>query len=271
MLIKDEQLTLDPGDRGLLYGFSLFETMLVKKGRVVMLQRHLERLTGSAAVLDMTLTGVTDLLAARCNEAVERSSVVDGVLRLTVTAGPAEGGEGTVLLSIREGVPYLPDRYEKGFSLLTLGFPRHERSPLVRHKTTNYMENLLGRREALRLGYDEGLFLNTSGNVAEGTVSNIFVVREGELLTPPLEAGLLPGTVRRLVLERATGLGYRCRKTNITLDDLKGADECFLTNSLMGIMPATHLDGTVIGSGKPGPVTLDIIKVYPPVPCFNTK
>ncbi|MFA7466798.1 MAG: aminotransferase class IV [Desulfotomaculaceae bacterium] len=259
-----EQLTLSPRDQGLLYGLSLFETMLVKQGRVIMLQQHLQRLTGSAASIGITIGADRDLLAANSIDAVERTGAADGVLRLTVTAGPADSGMGLILFSVQEGTPYLPGRYAKGFSLLTLCFPRNEKSPLIRHKTANYMENLLGRREALRLGYDEGLFLNSQGNVAEGTVSNIFAVQKGELFTPPPEAGLLPGTVRQLVIELAPLMGYQCREEDITTNDIKTADECFLTNSLMGIMPATSLDGKDIGSGLPGRVTLDLMKLYPP-------
>ena len=259
-----EQLSLHPRDQGLLYGFSLFETMLVKQGRVIMLQHHLQRLTGSAASMGITIGTDRDSLAANSIVAAQRSGVIDGVLRLTVTAGPADIGVGLILFSVQEGIPYPPERYDKGFSLLTLGFPRNEKSPLIRHKSANYLENLLGRREALRLGYDEGLFLNTMGNVAEGTVSNIFTLQKGELLTPPPGAGLLPGTVRQLVIELAPLMGYQCREEDLTVNDIKTADECFLTNSLMGIMPVTSLDGKDIGGGLPGRVTWELMKLYPP-------
>lgn len=254
------QLTLHSRDRGLLYGFSLFETMLVQQGRIIMLRQHLRRLTHSTASLGVTMAADGDSLTAGCIAAVNRTGAADGVLRITVTAGPAEGEPGLTFFSIREGVPYPPDRYAKGFSLLTLGWPRNEKSPLVRHKTANYMENILGRREALRLGYDEGIFLNSLGNVAEGTVSNVFMVRQGELLTPPQEAGLLPGTVRQLILELAPAAGYRCREENFITGDILSADECFVTNSLMGVMPVTGLDGKKAGGGRPGRITMELMK-----------
>ncbi len=254
------QLTLHPRDRGLLYGLSLFETMLVKQDRIIMLRRHLQRLANSALALDITLVADVDLLAANSMAAVKQAGAADGVLRLTVTAGPAEGEPGLTLFSIQEGVPYPPGRYTKGFSLLTLGWPRNEKSPLVCHKTANYMENILGRREALRLGYDEGIFLNSLGNVTEGTVSNVFIVRQGELLTPPPEAGLLPGTVRQLLLKLAPAAGYRCREENFATGDILSADECFVTNSLMGVMPVTGLDGKKAGGGRPGRITTELMK-----------
>ena len=127
----------------------------------------------------------------------------------------------------------------------------------------------MGRREAQNQGYDEGLFLNSRGHVAEGAVSNIFMVRDDELITPPAASGLLPGIVRQLVLERAAGLGFRCREDNFTTRDLRGADECFLTNSLMGIMPVNSLDGVPVGSGKPEPATAALMPLYPPSCCGN--
>ncbi|WP_347490398.1 aminotransferase class IV [Desulfoscipio sp. XC116] len=254
------QFTLHPRDQGLLYGFSLFETMLVKQGRIIMLRQHVQRLAGSAAALGVTVAADGDLLVAGSMAVVKQSGAADGVLRLTVTAGSAEGEPGLIFFSIQEGVPYPPGCYARGFLLLTLGWPRNEKSPLVRHKTANYLENILGRREALRLGYDEGIFLNSLGNVAEGTVSNVFVVRQGELLTPPPGAGLLPGTVRQLILELAPAAGYRCREGNFITGDILSADECFVTNSLMGVMPVTGLDGKKAGGGRPGRITMELMK-----------
>jgi len=259
-----ERVPVDPGDRGLLYGFSLFETMLLREGRVVMLHRHLERLRRSARELGIQAVE-SEQLAHGCLESVRRAGVKVGVLRLTMTAGPGEGGPGTTLFTLREGVPYRPEQYAEGFSLLVLEQRRSEKSILVRHKTANCLENLLGRQEAIEQGYDEGLLLNSKGCVAEGTVSNVFLLEGDELLTPPVDAGLLPGIVRQLVLERAPGLGFRCREEHINVKDLYGADECFLTNSLMGIMPVTSLNGTPVGSGKPGRVTISLMAVYPPV------
>jgi branched-subunit amino acid aminotransferase/4-amino-4-deoxychorismate lyase len=249
-------------DRGLLYGYSLFETMPVKNGKPVLLFHHLERMDRSASELGIRLPGGRAALAALCCDAVGRSGVIEGVLRLTVTAGSGVKEDGCSVISVREAIPYRKDQYEKGVSLMTLHFPRNERSPLVKHKTANYLENLLGRLEARRRGYDEGVFLNTSGRVAEGTVSNIFMVRNGELLTPPVEAGLLPGIVRRLVIEGAATAGLVCKEVNFTRLELQRAEECFITNSLMGIMPVTRLDDLPVGNGKPGPVTLKIAGIY---------
>lgn len=249
-------------DRGFLYGYSLFETMPVKNGQPVLLSLHLERMDRSARELDIGLPGGPAALAALCREAASRSGVIDGVLRLTVTAGSGMGEDGCTIISVREALPYRKCQYEKGISVMTLQIPRNEKSPLVRHKTANYLENLLGRQEARRRGHDEGIFLNTGGRVAEGTASNIFMVRNGELLTPPVDAGLLPGIVRRLVMESAATAGLACKEEHFTRRELQQAEECFITNSLMGIMPVTRLDDAPVGNGKPGPVTLQVAGIY---------
>ncbi|TYO97992.1 aminotransferase class IV [Desulfallas thermosapovorans] len=258
---------MKPGlkDMALLYGYSLFETMLVVRGRPVFINRHLKRMLQSVSELGIKLTYSYDVLAAMCSRALARSGIREGVLRLMVTAGDGGDEGGSVITAVREGLPYPEEQYAKGFALVTLDFPRNEQSPLVKHKTANYLENLLGRRKARLQGYDEGLFLNTRGMVAEGTVSNIFIVQDGILLTPPVEAGLLPGTVRRLVMEYAPRFGYRCMETDLSPGDIKNAGECFLTNALMGVMPVVSLDGHALGGGesaRPGAVTKIIRDMY---------
>ncbi len=249
------------GDAGLLYGCSLFETMLVKGSRPVLLAEHLARMAASARDLGMPLPASPADLAGMCLAAAQRAGT--GVLRLTVTAGGDAGKKGRIFIMMREGLPYRAEQKAKGFALLTLDFPRNEKSPLVRHKTANFWENRLGRGRAQQQGYDEGLFLNTRGYVAEGTVSNIFAVRDGELLTPPVEAGLLPGTVRRLVIDYAASAGLACREAMLTRQELGGADELFVTNSLLGVMPVTVLDGAPVGTGTPGAVTRELMRLYP--------
>lgn len=256
----DCQAVLPLWDMGLLYGFSLFETMLVQNGRPVLLESHLDRMISSARQLGMSLLS-HDELAGMCHYALAKFGLDRGVLRLTATAGTAQQN-GHCIIMLREGIPYTEEQYEKGVALVTLDFPRHEKSPLVFHKTANYLENILGRRQAQRQGYDEGLFLNTRGQVTECTASNIFIVRGDKLLTPPVQSGLLPGTIRRLVLENAAAAGYTGLETALEPLDLRQTEECFVTNSLLGVMPVTSLDDVQIGNGKPGPVTVTIMAMY---------
>jgi len=263
--VSDAQVKLSIKDMALLYGYSLFETMLVTKGQSVFVNRHLKRLVKSASSLGIKLTRSCEELTMMCSQAVACSGIQEGVLRLTVTAGDGGDAAGSTILSVREGLPYRAEQYAKGAALLTLDFPRNEKSLLVKHKTANYLENLLGRQKAQRLGYDEGLFLNTQSMVAEGTVSNIFIVQNGVLLTPPVDAGLLPGTVRHLVIEHAPEVGCACMEAHFNHAYIKDADECFLTNALMGVMPVVSLDSYPLGKeepGKPGSVTKRIGSMY---------
>ncbi|AGL01718.1 aminotransferase class IV [Desulfoscipio gibsoniae] len=256
------KIDINVKDMGLLYGYSLFETMLIKKAEPVFLKQHLKRLISSSAELGMGVCDGHNELMSLCRKAVILSGIKDGLLRLTVTAGNGSCDDGNAIVFVKEGVPYKEEHYSKGFKLITLDFPRNEKSPIVRHKTANYLENFLGRQEANRRGCDEGLFINTQGMVAEGTVSNIFIVNKGKLITPPAEAGLLPGIVRRWVIEYTKELGLTCIEANFTRFDLLQTKECFVTNSLMGIMPVTKVDSAIIGTGLPGGVTRQIMKFY---------
>ncbi|WP_027365115.1 aminotransferase class IV [Desulfotruncus alcoholivorax] len=255
-------LTIDTGDAGLLYGFSLFETVLVKEGRPVLLQPHLQRMAGSAAELELLMPMNTEDLLAMCEEGIEKSGIGEGVLRLAVTAGSDEDKSGKTILTIREGVPYHSEQYEKGFSIMTSGYPRNEKSPLVRHKTANYLENLICRKKAGVLGFNECLFLNTQGHVAECSASNVFVVKENQLITPPVDAGLLPGIVRGLVIDKLAGPACRCIEGYFNYSDLLQAEECFITNSIMGIMPVVAIDRHRVGDGRTGKLTRILMHKY---------
>lgn len=258
----EASLTIDAVDAGLLYGFSLFETILVKGGRSVFLQLHLQRMTGSAAELGLFIPEGIEGLVVMCEEAISKSGISEGVLRLAVTAGSSDDKPGRTILAIRAGVPYHAEQYEKGFFIMTAPYPRNEKSPLVRHKTANYLENLIARKKAGARGFDECLFLNTQGNAAECSAGNVFVVIENKLITPPVEAGLLPGIVRGLVIDKLAGPACRCIEADFNYADLLQAEECFITNSLMGIMPVVSIDRHRVGDGRTGKLTGTLMQKY---------
>lgn len=237
-------------DRGFLYGYGLFETILIKEGRPVFWRLHLERLLAGCAVLGLALPVAGEEPGALVKETIRRNGVSTGVLRLTLSAGPA-GGESTLLLGTRP-LPYSAGDYRRGFRVCFADARRNENSPLVRLKSLNYLENLLARESARRRGMDEALFLNTSGCLAEGSASNLFLVRDGRLITPHEEQGLLPGVVRRVVLEISCGLGLKVEERAVHPEELAAAEECFLTSSLLGVMPLVEVAGRRIGSGRPG-------------------
>jgi branched-chain amino acid aminotransferase group I len=252
-------------DRGLLYGYGLFETMRSYGGRVFRLEGHYRRLSEGAAVLDLPPALTLDELRATVDALLESNGLADAYLRLTISAGPAPddgGASPSVLLVARPLSGYPPDLYQRGMAAVTSATRRNEASPLSRVKSLNYLDNLLAREEARRKGADEAILLNTRGFAAEGSASNVFLVSDGRLLTPGLDSGVLPGITRAAVLELAQEAGIACAEGEVEATTLAGAAEAFLTNSIMGVMPLTRLDGRAVGGGGPGPTTRAIRHLY---------
>lgn len=234
-------------DRLALYGYGLFETMLVDENQVRFSRLHWERLTAGArslAIAAPTWEEWPDLLASfltrRTIDAALEGSHPFG-LRITLTGGNPSKGIPPELLMTTRTIPYTNRQYQDGVTLCVLSQPRNERSLLAGIKSTNYLENLLAKQTAAASGADEGLWLNTQEKVAEGTVSNIFWVREGKLYTPSLASGCLSGTRRAVVLELAAQMSIDLHVGEYSLASLIAAEEIFLTNALMGIMPVRQI------------------------------
>lgn len=257
-------------DRGFLFGYGLFETVRVHRGRTPFLPRHLARLRRSAPVIGLELPWPAEALGALVAEAVERNALAEGAVRLTVTAGPGPatasgGGPPGLVVSARGGEPYPAALYEQGFRAAWASVRRNHRSPLCAVKSLSFLDNLLARREAAERGADEALLLNADGDLAEGAVTNLFFVRGERLCTPARESGALPGVVRGVLLDLVRAdreLGLKVEEGRYGPSDLLAADEAFLTNALLGVMPLVAIDGRPVGAGRPGPVTLRLRLVY---------
>ena len=262
-LVAAERATLPALDRGLLYGCGLFETMRSYGGRVFRLAEHYRRLAAGAELLAIPVPLALSALEGAVDATLARNGLADAYLRLTLTAGPGGAGGPSVVLFAREVSEYPPERRERGMAAVVSGVRRNETSPLARVKSLSYLDNLLAREEARRRGAGEALLLNTQGFVAEGAASNVFLVRNETLLTPSIEAGALPGITRQAVLELAAAEGIGVEETNVTLPDLFGAAEAFLTNSVMEVMPLVSVDGRPLGPGRPGPQTERLARRYP--------
>jgi branched-chain amino acid aminotransferase group I len=252
-------------DRGLLYGYGLFETMRSYGGHVFRLEQHHQRLCEGAALLGLEaplgLPGLREAIGA----VLKRNGLTDASLRLTLTAGPSEAVEPSkaqVVLLAGEPTEYPEALYERGMAAVISPIRRNETSPLSRVKSLNYLDNLLAREEAHRQSADEAVLLNSQGFVAEGSASNVFLVRNGVLLTPSVQSGGLPGITRQVVLELAAAAGLEAKETEVEPGDLFEASEAFLTSSLKEVMPLTRLDGRPVGSGRPGPVSERLRRLY---------
>jgi len=266
-LMPRSQASISALDYGFLYGFGLFETMRAYGGRVFLLDRHLSRLARSAEILGLPI-GVADLKEA-VMATIQANQLSEARIRITISIG--EGGmtpdpntcnKPTVLILAGHYQPYPEQVYQTGFRAVVSSIRRNSQSPLSRLKSANYLENILAREEARKAGVDEALCLNEKGLLSEASMSNIFLVTDGILKTPGQESGILPGITREVVLELASQLGINTLERDIRLDELFHAQEAFLTNSLIELMPLTELDGKPIGSGRPGPLTKRLMVAY---------
>jgi len=266
-LIPRSEASISALDYGFLYGYGLFETMRAYEGQVFRLDNHLRRLTRSAEVLGLPM-GTLNLKDA-VMDTIQANQFGDARIRITISIG--EGGivpdpslcnRPTVLIVAGQYQPYPEEVYEKGFRAIISSIRRNSGSPLSRLKSANYLENLLARQEARAAGVNEAICLNEKGLVAEASMSNIFIVTNGTLKTPGQESGILPGITRETVLELASPLGINTVEDDVRLDQLYHAEEAFLTNSLMEVMPLTEVEGKFVGYGSPGPVTKRLTAAY---------
>lgn len=254
-------------DSGFMQGIGLFETMRAYNGRVFRLDRHLDRLAGSARVLGWTVVPDVDELADNVRQVLSAAGAVDARVRLTVTTGtlhpaPGETPALTIVATAAPGEKYPDECYQKGITALVSDYRQSGSDPTVGHKTTSYFARLASLRLAYALGALESIWLTPEARVAEGAISSIFVVRQEELLTPPLDTPILPGITRASVLELAAELGIAAREAALTLDELRGADEVFVTNSMMEVMPVVRLARGAVGNEKVGDVTRQLAIAY---------
>lgn len=243
---------IDAGDRGMLLGDGVFETLAILGGRPLRFARHLSRLTDGAAMLGMDLPTTAGEIGAAIRALAESAEIEEGSARITLTRGPAPRGvlpppvpTPTLLVTVARGA--VGDTAAIS-AIVAASTRRNDCSPLAAVKSTNYLDAILARREADDAGAHEAIMLNTRGRVAEATAANVFCVIGGEVVTPPVMDGALPGTMRACVME-----AERVAERSLWVDDLRAATEIVLTSSL-AVRPVTMLDGAPVGDGKPGPV-----------------
>ena len=257
-------------DHGLLYGDGVFEGIRAYNGRVFKLKEHIDRLFCSAkAILLQVPMNRAEMMAA-IRETCRRNRIRDGYIRLVVTRGvgtlglnPNRCRNPSVIIIAGKIQLYPPELYQRGMEIITVPTARNLHSALnPAIKSLNYLNNILAKLEANIAGCEEAIMLNAEGFVAECTGDNVFIVQGKELLTPPLAAGALYGITRRTVLDLATQCGLKVSEPNLTRYDLFNAEECFLTGSAAELMPVVKIDGRLIGTGKPGPVTRTLVSKY---------
>ena len=275
-MVAESEATVSALDAGLLLGAGLFETLRTYGGRPFRLARHMARMRASGQFLRIFVRETDDEIAAITARLLEANGLADARIRITATRGPVTEGladdeapRATLLVTAGGQVSYPPELYERGATAVISDIRANESDPLVFHKTTNYLANLLAIRDAHAGGATEALRFNTRNRLAEGAISNVFLVSGGRLLTPPVEDGLLAGITREAALALAAECGIPAEQRSLTIQDMLDADEVLLTNSIMEVMPVVRIEQHEVGPkgdpdrlGRPGPIGRRLAEAY---------
>lgn len=254
-------------DHGLLYGDGIFEGIRSYSGRAFRLKDHIDRLYDSARSIHLKIPISKEEMAKAVVDTLAVNDLKDGYVRLIVTRGAGSLGldprktTDPQIIVIADSISLYPaELYEHGLKIVTAGTMRNHPAALnPRVKSLNYLNSILAKIEGTNAGCLEALMLNHKGEVAECTGDNIFLVRNGELHTPSVDAGILEGITRDAVMELARDAGIKVVERAMDRHDVYTADECFLTGTAAEVIPVVECDARAIGTGKPGPITKDLL------------
>lgn len=247
------------------HGVGLFETLRTYDSRPFGLDRHIERMRESARKLNMPVEDVFDKIPAAVQAVTEANHLQNARLRFTVTPPGAqdEAPDPTLLVMAQETAGYPPELYEKGMTVYIADqYRQSAHDPLAGHKTTCYYPRLIALRQAQTRQCGEAIWATPANYLAEGSLSNLFIVKGGRLKTPPLDTPVLPGVTRAIILDLARQQAIPPDEAPCTINDLLDADEVFLTNAIMEIMPVTRVEKRPIASEKPGAITRKLADAY---------
>ena len=268
--VESDKAGVSVFDHGVLYGDGVFEGIRAYGGRVFRLGEHIDRIFAAAKAIALEIPMMKAGLGAVVVATCKKNGLTDCYIRLVITRGKGNLGispincEKPTVFCIAAGIKlYTDEQYEKGMSVIT-SVQRRNKATIVdpQIKSLNYLNNILAKIEANRAGAAEAIMLNHDGIVTEATGDNIFIVKNGEILTPPVYVGILDGITRRTVIEAAKKEGIPVRETEFTLFNVYNADECFLTGTAAEAIAVTSVDGRTIGSGVQGEVTKRILAAF---------
>lgn len=268
--VPQEEAKVSVFDHGYLYGDGIFEGIRAYNGRVFKLREHLVRLYESAKTLMLEIPMDIDRMAEVVAETCRRNDLQDAYIRLVVSRGRGDLGldpfkcKTPTVVVIADKIQLYPEQfYEQGLSVVTVATRRNAAETLnPRIKSLNYLNNILAKIEAHFAGKPEVVMLNQEGFVVECTGDNIFILKNGRLITPPSHVGILEGITRNTVMDLAERQGIPVEEKVFTRHDLYNADECFLTGTAAEVVPVVEADGRRIGDGSPGQVTRGLIAAY---------
>jgi len=268
--IPKEEALISVFDHGYLYGDGIYETLRAYNGRIFLLSKHLTRLKQSADAVALSLPLPIEKIGDALREALTVNKLHEAYLRIQISRGPGDIGldpalcpAPTMVIITKPFKDYPSELYDKGVPVALVRTRRNH--PLALDpaiKSTNFLNNILAKIESIKAGAYEGILLNWEGYVAEGTISNIFLVKKGIVTTPSLETGILEGVTRDLVMHLARKARIPVREALIKPKDLADADECFLTNTTVEVLPVTSVNCEAVGNGSPGAITKTLHAAY---------
>ncbi len=265
-LVDADKAGVSVSDSGFLYGAGLFETMRSYNGVVFSLKDHLDRLFFSTHSLSINNTYSKKYITDAVYQVLQANKLTDARLRLTLTGGPMsepeEKRKTTLLIAAAKLQPYPPEYYKNGILVILSPFRQNTAEPIYGHKTTSYFSRMLALKSAHQKGAAEALWFTVDNRLAEGCISNVFLVKDSVLYTPPIETPVLAGVARKTVCEMALKNSVELVEKDLYISDLLDADEIFLTNVIMQIMPTSGVEKHTVGSGKPGPLTKKLQKKF---------
>ena len=269
-LVPEPEAKVTVYDHGLLYGDGVFEGIRAYSGKVFKLREHIARLHHSAHALMINVPMTQEEMEQAVLKTLRANGISDGYVRITITRGVGLGLDPrgvtnpTVIIITDKLALYPEEMYRDGLHVVTVSTrvtPAQSLEPRIK-SLGKYIVNIQAKIEANRVGAGEGLMLNTEGYVAEGTGDNIFIVKDGSMLTPPPYVGILEGITRNTVMDLARGMGILVEEELLTLFDVYTAEECFLTGTAAEVIPVVKVDGRTIGTGQPGEITKRLMESF---------
>jgi D-amino acid aminotransferase len=265
-LVDIDKACVSVSDSGFLYGAGLFETMRADNGVVFSLKDHLDRLFFSCSALGISNNYNRKYITDAIYKLLGANKLKDARLRLTLTGGSMsaseESGKSTLLITATKLMQYPAEYYQKGVMVVLSPFRQNQADPTYGHKTTSYFPRMVALRLAHQKRAAEAIWFTVDGRVAEGCISNVFLVKDSKLYTPPIETPVLAGVARKTVCQAAIKNEIELVEKDLSIDDLLAADEVFLTNVIMKVLPVIAVEKHTVGNGKVGELTKKLDKLF---------
>jgi len=265
-----DELSVSVMDHGFLFGDSVYEVVSTLNNQPCFLDKHLDRLYNSAQAISLKIPHDKEWFEEQLESTLVAASNEESYIRIIVTRGvgeinidPSSCESPNIILMVTDVAEYSKSFYEKGIQVALVSIKRNPLDSLSPNiKTGNYLNNVLAKMEAEKLGSQDAIMVNPWGYLTEGTTSNLFFVCEGHILTPSIDCGILSGITREIIIQLAKENGLHIEEGKWPGAELLKADEIFLTGTIKKVMPVSHLDGRTVGLGKPGPITLKLLRLY---------